>query len=339
MRRSKIAPFLRWYRSEYSRFAKASSLAEDLVNKIFLENNFGVHQIVGRTKAIDSVRNKIYDKKYKDPNTQITDIIGVRIITHYMHDADRAIEIIKKEFTIDNKNSVDKRSILGPGEFGYRSVHLITKLNRSRGRMPEYAVLKNLWFEVQIRSLLEHAWATINHEIVYKSKIKYPNTTLRRFAAIAGALEILDREFQEMPREREKLIDEYKEAFDRREGLNKKLDTARLLGLLELYRPNGLSWRKAEMTNKPFPTQIEVSCVYALNDIGVNTPKDLSEEIGKASTKRAIRKYASANGIAPDEVSHLALVVLLVGLKDISILENFFGDIGSDQTIIEAIGG
>jgi hypothetical protein len=63
-----------------------------------------------------------------------------------------------------------------------------------RGRGDEF--LRKRWFEIQVRSLLEHAWAEIEHEIVYKSGITQPDAVRRRFAALAGSLELFDSEFE-----------------------------------------------------------------------------------------------------------------------------------------------
>ena len=61
--------------------------------------------------------------------------------------------------------------------------------------------------EVQVRTILQHAWAEIEHDIQYKSTIAIPNTIRRRFMALAGLLEIADREFQAIQNE-DKLLKE-----------------------------------------------------------------------------------------------------------------------------------
>src|SRR5207245_894550 len=121
---------------------------------------------------------------------------------------------------------VDKRSSLGLKEFGYRSVHLIVKV-RTEDAFGDRQLLETLWFELQIRSVLEHAWAEIEHEIRYKSGVDYPPPALRRLSSLAGVLEMLDREFVLLRRERTRLVDTYKEKFVADDEMNLMFDVAR----------------------------------------------------------------------------------------------------------------
>ena len=80
--------------------------------------------------------------------------------------------------------------------FGYQSEHYLVRLSNKRTALPEYNPHLGLVAEVQVRTILQHAWAEIEHDIQYKSSITIPNTIRRRFMALAGVLEIADREFQ-----------------------------------------------------------------------------------------------------------------------------------------------
>ena len=65
-----------------------------------------------------------------------------------------------------------------------------------RASLPEYQKYKDAVTEIQVRTILQHAWAEIEHDIQYKSSITIPKDIRRRFMALAGLLEIADREFQ-----------------------------------------------------------------------------------------------------------------------------------------------
>jgi len=92
-----------------------------LIVDLLAEANIEVIQIEARTKAIDSFTEKISRKrvKYANPLTEVTDLVGLRIITYYREDVTRVGEILKKEFQIDATNSVDKAAALDPDRFGY----------------------------------------------------------------------------------------------------------------------------------------------------------------------------------------------------------------------------
>ena len=89
-----------------------------------------------------------------------------------------------------------RRALLQEERFGYQSEHYLVKLDSKRTALPEYSSHRGLIAEVQVRTILQHAWAEIEHDIQYKSSVTIPNTIRRRFMSLAGVLEIADREFQ-----------------------------------------------------------------------------------------------------------------------------------------------
>src|SRR5207245_316654 len=109
--------------------------------------------------------------------------------------------------------SADKRALLGQLQFGYRSVHLVGKIPQKAMRDGRYRPLNGRAIEVQVRSLLDHAWAEIEHEIVYKSSIQFSDEFRREFASLAGTLELLERAFAGLRDVRDGLIDSYREDF------------------------------------------------------------------------------------------------------------------------------
>ena len=74
--------------------------------------------------------------------------------------------------------------------------------------LPEYARYDGLKAEIQVRTILQHAWAEIEHDIQYKSVEVIPTPIRRRFMALAGLLEIADREFQTIQNEDEQIRQE-----------------------------------------------------------------------------------------------------------------------------------
>jgi len=280
-----------------------------------------VHAVTARVKTTQSLRGKLREKKYKRPRSQITDFIGVRVITYYRDDVDKVVPILQAAFETHSTASVDKRVKLGLRTFGYRSVHVIARLKD----------VTTGWFEIQVRSILEHAWAEIEHEIVYKSGINQPQEIVRRFASLAGTLELLDNEFQELRHERNVLIGVYWDRYSQNEDASKPFDVARLLGFLEADR-SGLGWRDAEAAGKPFAAGLDVSCVEALKSAGLGTAKSLRKIFRSSRFRYALRSFASSNGISPSEVSHLAAVVLAVIVKRPQLVRQHFPEMMFDET-------
>jgi Region found in RelA / SpoT proteins len=217
-------------------------------------------------------------------------------------------------------------------EFGYRSVHLIARLKPDQMRITGDDFLREHWFEIQVRSVLEHAWAEIEHEVVYKSGIRQPDTVLRRFAALAGSLEVFDREFLALREERKSLIARYSDIYRQNKDQRKSFDVARLLAFLEATR-TGLSWRQAEEEGRPFAAHLENSCVDALRAAGIGTPASLRRVLHSPRFRYALRSFAASEGIAPSDVSHLATVVLAVVVKNVNIVRHHFPNLIYDPSL------
>ena len=293
--------------------------------------------VTARAKTLDSVRGKLRRKHYRDPDRQVTDLIGVRVITYYRDDVDRVVTRRQENLEINSQDSVDKRGQLGLRSFGYSSVHLIARLNPNQVRTPSYQMLGNRWFEIQVRSVLEHAWAEIEHEIVLKSGIEYPEEIVRRFASLAGTLELLDNEFLALRDKRNSLIDRYRQIYAQKEDEKKLFDVARLMGFLEAFRPMGLSWRQTAKDGAPFDSGLDISCVDALKAVGLGTPMSLRNLLKSPRFRSAVSTFAASQGIAPESVSHLAVVVLAVVVKDTRMVQRHFPEIVFDSAIKQMV--
>jgi ppGpp synthetase/RelA/SpoT-type nucleotidyltranferase len=325
--------FLDRYVKNLAELKSATELAEKVIRSVLGESRFDFYFITARTKQLDSLRRKLREHRYPLPDNQLTDSIGVRIITYYRNDVDRVVALLRSEFEVDESNSEDKRLSLGLRNFGYRSVHIIARLKPPRTKISEYRDLIGKWFEIQIRSILEHAWAEIEHEVVYKAGIKYPDETLRRFAAIAGTLEVLEGVFEELASERSRLIDSYRQAYQTTVQDDKQLDVARLLGFLEAVRPRGKSWRQAAASGQPFPARIETSCVSALKVAGLNSAAALRSLMITNRFRSAVKSFAAASGLEPAQISHLAVVTIAIAIREPELLKKDFSEISYDPAV------
>jgi hypothetical protein len=89
------------------------------------------------------------------------------------------------------------RETASEGRFGYASRHLLVGLDAARENQPGYELLQGRQAQVQIRTVLQHAWAEFEHDIRYKGTIpdEHVPDFDRRFTLAAGLLELADREF------------------------------------------------------------------------------------------------------------------------------------------------
>lgn len=203
-----------------------------LIKELLLEK-VNYHHIYSRVKEKSSLEKKIDTKagKYSIID-DITDIVGCRIISYFEDDVEKIVTIIKDEFDIDEKNSINKKAILESDKFGYLSHHLVCKISEKRLSLPEYEKYKDIKFEIQIRSILQHAWAEIEHDIGYKSSSGIPNELKRKFSRIAGLLETADESFCEI----KKAIESYENKIGN--DKNELLQTDLNLNSLQLFIEN-----------------------------------------------------------------------------------------------------
>lgn len=312
------------YTQGFDFYKHYASVVSEYLTTTLQDAGFRVHAVFARAKDPQGLLEKMQRKAYDSPRDQITDLVGARIITYYSDEVDGVATFIRGSLaTVDEDRSVDKRSDLSGKEFGYRSVHVIGTLPEEWIALRGLPIENPLMFEVQIRSLLEHAWAQIEHEVVYKAGINYPGGFLRRFHAIAGTLEMLDREFIDLREHKHRIIDAHKDKFQSLDELQIEFDSARLIAFLEVNRPHGLGWRIDGKPNKAFAPHSENACVSTLKAAGLSTPQKLLEWLGSQEARAAVERFAADAGSTPSECSHYALCLLAAATADPSVPNRF----------------
>lgn len=181
------------YREQRPMFERMKEILRVEMGRIVKENNLYVTAMEGRVKTEKSLTGKLELKGHKYTTlSDITDLVGCRIITFYTEEVDKIAALVEKNFEVDWDNSVDKRKLLDLDRFGYMSLHYICRLPESLCDCPE---MREYRFEVQMRTALQHVWATIYHDLGYKSDIEIPREHLRNMHRIAGMMELADEQF------------------------------------------------------------------------------------------------------------------------------------------------
>ena len=203
-----------WTRRQVAEFRKRHpkySLCAAMLEKVLKEaarTHAPMAIVQTRPKSIASFAEKCQRKKakYADPVNQLTDLCGGRAIVHTADEVTAMSEFIERHFEIDEENSVDVSQRLKPAEFGYRSVHYIVRFKpgvfptrevdvRIPAVLLDDKAFPNRRAEVQVRTILEHAWADIAHDRAYKSAFRIPAKLEREFAGAAAMLEGADKTF------------------------------------------------------------------------------------------------------------------------------------------------
>ena len=173
------------YREHFSEFERVAEEVHASLQKVFEEAGLIVASIEHRVKTEKSLTGKLELKGSKYATlADITDIVGLRVITFYSDDVDKVASVVDRLYKVDWENSVDKRKAHEIDSFGYMSLHYIC----SKEGFPYR-------FEIQMRTVLQHAWANMNHDTGYESGVEVPKEYLRNLNRLAGMLELADEQF------------------------------------------------------------------------------------------------------------------------------------------------
>ena len=176
------------YRSLLPRFEEVRKTVHRTIKQTLDDAGLLVAAIESRVKTESSLEGKLELKGSKYQSLKdLTDILGLRVITFYIDDVDKVASALERLFVIDWENSIDKRKAHEIDSFGYLSLHYICSL-------PDFPYR----FEVQMRTLLQHAWANMNHDTGSKSGVEIPIRYRRSMSRLAGMLELVDEEFSKM---------------------------------------------------------------------------------------------------------------------------------------------
>lgn len=206
-----------------------------ILNKKLKAQNIETSAVVWRAKTLNSFLNKLGRKKYTDPFQDITDFAGVRVVCLYLKDIPSIERIVNDEFEVLEK--VDKLNNKGVDQFGYGAIHFVVKLGKGASGA-RYDDLKDLLCEIQVRTVLQDAWAIIDHHLVYKNESDVPSALQRKLNSLAGLFETADDQFERVRAERMAYLAEVsKSQSDPQRFLDNELNQDSLLQYLQWKFP------------------------------------------------------------------------------------------------------
>ena len=196
-----VVASVREYSAQQDVITDAGARFIALVTAILDEAGINYLSVTGRTKGVSSFAAKAARRVdgellYADPLRDITDQIGVRVITYVLSDVAAVADLMGDQVVVKDDRDMG-RETASQGRFGYASRHLLIALDAARESQPAYEQLRGRVASIQIRTVLQHAWAEFEHDIRYKGTVpaEHAREFDRRFTLAAGLLELADREF------------------------------------------------------------------------------------------------------------------------------------------------
>jgi ppGpp synthetase/RelA/SpoT-type nucleotidyltranferase len=194
--------------------ARGEALQAEVAALLASIEGLKVHSVTLRLKSRESLTHKLGrpDRSYRSL-WAITDLVGVRVIVYFEEAVERIGQLVESNLAVDFAHSIDKRR-RDATTFGYRSLHYVCRLGATprdaaapsdgaassdraapREAAAPLALPPEARYEIQVRTVLEHAWAEIEHDLGYKAESAVPSSVQRRLHRLAGLLELADQEF------------------------------------------------------------------------------------------------------------------------------------------------
>lgn len=188
------------YESEYSIRTRFEQDIVRIIKNIITSAGYPILLMDTRTKEVDNFIAKANRPgkngakfKYKNPLSEITDITGVRIIVQFKDVAREIADILRNNLVVDEKNSRDSILESHPTHFSYPAIHIVASLSDKLVSENHCEFIKDWKFEIQIRTVLEHAWAELSRQYFYNNSAL--NASQRELACLAAEIERIDSDF------------------------------------------------------------------------------------------------------------------------------------------------
>lgn len=181
-------------------FEELRGTTRQLIETILKQEVITIQSVQARVKKKEKIKSKYCDpeKDYKCLD-DILDIVGFRIITYYSDKIDQIAQIIGREFA-ERGPREDKRKGK-PDSFGYSAIHFDCAYSPARSKIAEYKRFASDRFEIQVTTILGHAWAEMQHP--WYDESKPPSEEMRRFYRLAAVLELAEQEFLQIRTQKE----------------------------------------------------------------------------------------------------------------------------------------
>ena len=176
------------YDKGLSRLQELEQEAVFVLDRALKTKGIKIHSLVHRVKEFPSFLDKCKRLRFKDPLSEMQDMVGLRVVCLYLSDIQKVIETV----ILREADSISGSDV---STFGYMSHHIIVKM-KSSYQGPRYDSFWGKPFEIQVRTILMDAWANVSHHLQYKSDTDVPTNLLRGSFALSGLFYVADTHFE-----------------------------------------------------------------------------------------------------------------------------------------------
>lgn len=297
-------------------------LAHSILEKRIKETAIKIHSIPSRIKSFESFLDKVDRYQSKSPFTEITDIVGLRVICLFLSDIENIGNLIKENFELLKED--DKIDDSEFTSFGYMSVHFIVRLGNTY-KKTIYSDISEIPFEIQVRTIAMDAWANISHYLDYKTDQDIPKELKRDFYALNGMFYVADKHFQLFFERREEKHEEIFGVFEK----GTKEDTSNQpinLDTLTVYLSEKFADRRSANAH-----QIS-SLVNELTECGYQNIGEIDEMLDK--TAKAFEKYEEDHPPSSGKFVDVGVVRVSAEIMSDDFIKILYGTFDSNKALM-----
>jgi ppGpp synthetase/RelA/SpoT-type nucleotidyltranferase len=171
---SRLAEARTWHQEHAPVLGRFAAEVRSIVARELEGDGIVVQFVSCRTKSLESFLEKSMRRKkddpaaykYGDPVHEITDVAGVRVVTYLQTGVVQVEQVLRRAFETQGRER--RQGADDPAVPGYRGVHYLVQLPAHRRDLTENRAFQGLRAEVQVQTVLQHAWAEIQHDVLYK---------------------------------------------------------------------------------------------------------------------------------------------------------------------------
>jgi putative GTP pyrophosphokinase len=292
----KIIDIESWYFKKLPIYNLFENRIWELIDRLLKGEGISVVSLHSRTKEFEKFRKKFFNKPYSDPE-EIVDIVGIRIIGYVKSDNVIVCGVIRDNFHILGERDKSEDS-------GYKSKHFVATLTDDYTKLPIYSQFKHMKFEIQVCTILEHAWAELEHDIVYKNMgIRSESTIQQTFKRLSEELKSIDDQFEQLSRQ----LGNYSEDMVDRIINN---ESSRPLNPYSLRRYLTIKFGDTPEIKAEFGSTLAEEIIEEMRSMGIETVEALDKIIPMNLKQVCVDKSSLSHGHAT--FTELIRIILII---------------------------
>ncbi len=184
------------YIASYSLYRDYTKRLEHLMQDLLEQIDLDLFHIESSTEGINDFVARLQNSQ-EDVSSleEIPDLSCIRVILYFAEDLEKVSRLVEEEFTIYPLQSVPFDALRDPDAYGYRSVRFAVSLSPERSSLREWRKYASLRGEIQIRTILQNAWATITKKLPYEEVQRSKSGLKRKLSRMSALLEEADEGF------------------------------------------------------------------------------------------------------------------------------------------------